>query len=128
MSNINKESLENIFRMLAARLESSQVCPQRLVVCGGAALIATGLLSRTTTDVDIVALVSEQGELVSPVPLPELLVIGAKEVAAIISLPQNWLNNGPSANEGGLFQMDCRRGCKTGFTKKNMDLVYPCFL
>ncbi len=84
--------------------------PVRLVVCGGAAMIATGLLSRTTRDVDIVALMNESYGLVAPVPLPEYLLKAASEVAEAFKLPESWLNNGPSRNEGGLFQMGLPQG------------------
>jgi hypothetical protein len=68
-------------------------------------MIATGLLSRTTRDVDILALMDDTHKLVSPVPLPDHLIKAAGEVAEALNLPENWLNNGPSRNEGGLFQM-----------------------
>jgi hypothetical protein len=81
-----------------------------MVVCGGAAMIVTGLLSRTTTDVDIVALLDDSQTLVAPVPLPDSLVRAAGEVAETMQLPQYWLNNGPSRDEGGLFQMGLPEG------------------
>ncbi len=115
---MNKNSLEKTFEILAARLESNHAPPQKIAVCGGAALIACGLLPRTTTDVDIVALLSEQDELISPAPLPEPLVTAANEVAALTSLPQDWLNNGPSRDQGGLFQMGLPNGLQNRLHKK----------
>src|SRR4051812_27912556 len=81
----------------------------RLVICGGAALVATGLRSRTTHDADVVALINAAGELVSPEPLPPFLLKAAEQVARDLGLLPNWLNNGPSRDEGGLFRWGCRR-------------------
>ncbi|MDF7825201.1 DUF6036 family nucleotidyltransferase [Pontiellaceae bacterium B12227] len=39
-----------------------------LVICGGAALIAKSLVVRTTSDVDILALLNEEAEALSPDP------------------------------------------------------------
>jgi hypothetical protein len=38
-------------------------------------------------------------------PLPEPLVIAAREVAVDLDLPVDWLNNGPSSDDGGLFRL-----------------------
>lgn len=51
------------------------------MVCGGTALVATELVIRATRDVDIVALADEEGLLIDPAPLPELLLEAAGEVA-----------------------------------------------
>lgn len=69
--------------------------PVSLVVCGGSALIATGLVLRTTKDVDVVAMLDEDGLLLEAEPLPPDLLAGARLVAAELGLPADWLNNGP---------------------------------
>jgi hypothetical protein len=102
--------LDRVFKLLSGRLERNKALPVGMVVCGGAAMIATGLLSRTTTDVDIIALVDDSRRLVAPVPLPDRLLQAAREVAETMRLPENWLNNGPSHDEGGLFQMGLPEG------------------
>lgn len=84
--------------------------PLGMVVCGGAALIATGLHRRTTTGVDIVALVDHDGSLVSPAPLPDHLLHAADQVGRTQRLLTGWLNNGPSRDAGGLFQMGLPAG------------------
>jgi len=66
-----------------------------LVVCGGSALIATGLVPRTTQDVDVVALMDD-GILKDPAPFPEKLVRAAKTTADLLNLPEDWLNSGPA--------------------------------
>lgn len=85
-----------------------------LVICGGAALIATGLRQRTTRDADVVALMSEAGDLVDPAPLPAALLEAAGQVGRDLGLGPGWLNNGPSSGEGGLFQM----GLPPGFASR----------
>ena len=107
---LSEQQLDRVFRLLSGRLERNEAAPVGMVVCGGAAMIVTGLLSRTTTDVDIVALVDDSQRLVAPVPLPDWLLQAAREVAETMHLPQDWLNNGPSRDEGGLFQMGLPEG------------------
>ncbi len=71
---LTKGALDRAFGLLSRRLELMQSEPVRLVICGGAALIAMGLRRRTTNDADVVAMMSETGELVSPDPLPKSLL------------------------------------------------------
>jgi len=111
---LSAQQIDQVFRSLGGRLARNEAPPVGIVVCGGAAMIVTGLLSRTTTDVDIVALVDDAERLVAPVPLPDCLVQAAREVAESMQLPENWLNNGPSRDEGGLFQM----GLPNGFQER----------
>lgn len=80
-----------------------------LVVCGGSALIATGLILRTTQDIDILALM-EKNQLASSIPLPPYLIEAADKVGKILGLPENWLNNGPAMQ----FQM----GLPDGFQQR----------
>ena len=104
-------NLDDVFRLLDGRLMLAGAPPVHLVVCGGAAMIATGLLRRTTRDVDIVAMLDDGGRrLVAPVPLPDYLVKAAGEVSEVLGLPTEWLNNGPSRDAGGLFQMGLPEG------------------
>ena len=103
--------LTQAFEVLSVRLRANAARPQEIVVCGGSALILTGAVARTTQDVDIVALASADG-LLSPDPLPKELQRAAKETAENLGLPENWLNNGPSRGEGGLFQMGLPEGMK----------------
>ncbi len=109
-SDIGLENLEKALRLLAGRLDLAQAEPIRLVVCGGSALIAQGLISRTTKDVDVVALMDSSRCLINPAPLPEPLMKAVKEVARDLGLAEDWLNNGPSRDEGGLFQLGLPEG------------------
>lgn len=117
---LTRESLERAFKLLSARLDLMQAEPVRLVVCGGSALIATGLRQRTTNDADVVAMLSSTGELVNPDPLPPFLLEASAQVALDLGLQKNWLNNGPSRNDGGLFQM----GLPTGLASRLIKQVF----
>jgi hypothetical protein len=66
-----------------------------LVVIGGSALLAKGLVSRATQDVDVVALVTAGG-LVSAVDLPPELLAAVARVARDFEVPASWLNSGPA--------------------------------
>lgn len=100
-----KHSLETALRLLAGRLDLAKAESIGLVVCGGSALIAEGLILRVTRDVDVLALMDAGRRIVSPAPLPDFLLKAAKEVARDLGLEENWLNNGPSSDAGGLFQL-----------------------
>ncbi len=105
--------LDEAFRILEGRLHLRETTPVRLVICGGSALIAAGLVCRTTDDVDVVALADKNETLVSPVPFPDYLSEAAGEVAVALNLSNRWLNNGPSSDSGGLFQTGLPEGLLT---------------
>jgi len=111
--NLNRQRLDVALESLAIRLDENGADPLALVVCGGSALILTGMVPRTTKDVDVIALM-HGGALCSPAPLPDALLRAASEVAEDLGLDGNWLNNGPSRGEGGLFQM----GLPAGFAQR----------
>lgn len=48
---LSNSNLETALSMLEERLHIKNAPPVRLVVCGGSALIARGLVSRSTKDV-----------------------------------------------------------------------------
>lgn len=66
-----------------------------LVVIGGSGLLALGLISRPTADIDIVALLSG-GLLTKPRPLPATVIEARDQVARDFSLPEDWLNGAPA--------------------------------
>jgi hypothetical protein len=86
MRNINKikygfKHFEQALSLLNGRLALADLPRYNLVICGGAALVARGLILRGTKDVDIVALMNEEGVLFDPEPLPKALIAAAQEVA-----------------------------------------------
>ena len=110
--NYEYEKIKKALKLLDGRLSLNQSGLFSLVVCGGAALNAMRLIQRTTKDVDIVALMDSRNQLIDPAPLPEELLLAATEVADTLNLPQDWLNNGPSSGEGGLFRLGLPDGFK----------------
>jgi hypothetical protein len=88
--------LNQALQMLNEQLELRNFPLTEIVVCGGSALIASQLVSRTTQDVDVVAML-EEGKLVTAQPLPTYLIAAAKRVGDILQLPEDWLNNGPAS-------------------------------
>jgi len=51
MTDLNRTALDEAFSLLASRLRAMGASQMGLVVCGGASLLATGVVSRTTRDV-----------------------------------------------------------------------------
>jgi hypothetical protein len=113
------EQFKSALRLLNGRLAIASAPTYALVVCGGTALVATNLLQRATRDVDIVALADESGKLMDPAPLPAPLISAAREVADDLRLPDDWLNNGPSSGDGGLFRLGLPRGLADRLSWRN---------
>ena len=113
-AELDKDRLARACRLLAERLQQLGAPPLRLAVCGGSALLALNLVNRTTRDMDIVALLDADGQIRAPVPLPAVLLQAARDIAPLCALDEQWLNNGPSSGEGGLFQM----GLPAGFAAR----------
>jgi len=84
-------------------MELRGIQPQHLVICGGAALRALGLVSRVTRDVDILAARGEvDGEVRPAWPLSDEIREAAAEVAVELSLPDHWLSAATSLLIGAL--------------------------
>jgi hypothetical protein len=122
--NIGSNELDKALRLLGGHLRLQDAPPMNLVVCGGAALLARGFQTRTTQDVDILAFMDEDRNLTAPVPLPDGLVEAADRAAKTLGLPENWLNNEPSARESGLFQ----RGLPEGIAQRMICREYGSHL
>ena len=114
MKPIDVSKLNEALLLLNEQLILTDAPATEIVVCGGSALIATGLVPRTTQDVDIVALIKSD-VLVDSEPLPDYLLNAANNVGTILSLPADWLNNGPASQ----FQM----GLPAGFQERLTTVV-----
>ena len=114
MKTIDVSKLNEALQLLNEQLILIDAPATEIVVCGGSALIATGLVPRTTQDVDIVALMQAE-VLVDSEPLPDYLLNAAGNVGTILSLPADWLNNGPASQ----FQM----GLPPGFQERLTTVV-----
>lgn len=66
-----------------------------IVVIGGSALTALGLVRRATRDVDLLA-IADRGQLHLAEPLPNELRAARAAVARDFGLDENWLNAGPT--------------------------------
>jgi hypothetical protein len=108
MTNFNVKKLHDALSLLNDLMANLSEEHCGIVVCGGSALIATGLVDRTTKDVDILALMGEQ--LLDAQVLPPYLVEAAKKTAKAMNLPENWFNSGPAE----LFRM----GLPVGFSER----------
>ncbi len=102
---IGVDRFTDALTLLNGRLALADSPRFNLVICGGAALIAAGYLARATKDIDVVALADDDGGLIDPEPLPPLLLTVVREVAVDLNLPPDWLNNGPSSGDGGIFRL-----------------------
>jgi hypothetical protein len=95
MSDIeNRDAAE---RLLSALGEQLAAAGQRyeLVIIGGSGLLALGIIERSTRDVDLLALRSDD-ELESAEPMPAALEAARNRVGRDFSLPADWLNPGPT--------------------------------
>jgi len=86
-----------------------------LVVCGGTALAALGLVSRSTKDVDLLGRL-EKGMIRKMGCFPTWLGEAAARVAIDFNLPADWLNLGPES------QLDT--GLPQGFLKRLVKKTY----
>jgi hypothetical protein len=96
MNRIDTPLLDQALHLVARRLEERGAEAETLVVCGGSALLALGLVSRTTKDVDVLAGVDAVSGLVDPRPLSPALYQVVDEVGEELDLPRGWLNAGPA--------------------------------
>lgn len=93
---INNQILDKALNMLNELLERHGEQPYCFVVCGGSALIATGLVARTTKDVDILGQLVPEG--VIPLDeLPEIIRELSEAIAEELNFPKDWFNTGPSS-------------------------------
>lgn len=103
---IGKANVDEIFGALNHQIRIHGGSYISLVVCGGTALAALGLITRTTKDADVLGLIKEtiSGlEIQRVKKFPDWLSNAAEKVARDFGLPDNWLNLGPASQvESGL--------------------------
>ena len=93
---LTRENIEKALGLLDGFLRDMGADPAHLVVCGGSSLIVLNLVSRTTRDVDVMALWGEGGELLCSKPLPPAVAQAGERVAEVLNLDGYWLNAGPA--------------------------------
>ncbi|MBN1670146.1 MAG: hypothetical protein JXR37_03895 [Kiritimatiellae bacterium] len=74
------------------------------------------------------ALLDADSKLVSPDPLPTELMRAALSVARDLGLADNWLNNGPSREPGGLYQVGLPAGFSSRLTSREYGRRLTVFL
>jgi hypothetical protein len=93
MAVLDHDIVHESLTLLGELLEGRRLRPLHLVVSGGSALLAAEIVSRTTHDVDVIAMRGEvDGDIIDAYPLPEFLKECVREVAEEKRLRPNWLN------------------------------------
>ncbi len=98
----NIKSINRALFLLGERLEIESSEPLNIIVCGGSALIITGLIKKRifTKDIDIVGIgykTPDRKFLVKECKnLPEPLGKVVKQVAGDLGLEEKWINTGPT--------------------------------
>lgn len=96
MMGLSQGNLESALRLLGDLLIARKSAGFWIVVCGGSALLARKTISRSTRDVDILALRDWDGGVERAFPLPDELQEAAAAVAEELGLVANWLNGSAS--------------------------------
>jgi len=93
----NKKAVDTILSALGEQYASLKGAELDILVCGGSALQALGLIERPTKDVDVLAILNLENEPILAEPLPKLLLQAVGKVARDFQLVENWLNPGPTS-------------------------------
>lgn len=95
-----KSGIEQALKRLNAKMVYAELEPVELVSCGGASLNLMGLVSRSTSDVDILcaAQVVAKGKvrLLPGTTLPSRFADLVAEVGHELGIKEEWLNFGPA--------------------------------
>ena len=106
MGQVEPRIIDEIFAALDRQIGIRAGDQLSLVVCGGTALAALGLVMRTTKDVDVLGMVldTKNGLVIQKnTEFPEWLIEAANKVGGDFDLPENWLNLGLASQvESGL--------------------------
>lgn len=101
---------------LGRKLDECGTEPVSLLMCGGAALNISGLLTRLTADVDVLGAMHANGELGE---MPDWIYPPAAEVAEELGLERRWLNDAAaSVASMGLPSGILQRVTRHNFGKK----------
>jgi len=92
---LRRDELEEALETLGAVLDGRGLSNGILIV-GGSSLLLLGLISRPTADVDVIGLAAH-GSYVKADTIPPLLAEAVRDVAVVLELSPNWLNNGPAS-------------------------------
>lgn len=105
---LDKNNLDNILHALDRQIGIHGGSPVSLVVCGGTALFALGLILRTTKDIDVLGTVSKEHGHISVKKInkfPKYLIEASEAVKKDFGLPEGWINTEPTSQvDSGLPQ------------------------
>ena len=136
---ISRKNLDEILSALERQIQFHNGSPIGLLVCGGTALAALGLIDRTTKDVDVMAGVEEtnQGMRIWKIRrFPKWLDKAAKTVARDFGLPEDWLNLGPASQmdlglpsgiEGRLVKKSCGNYLSVYFISRTDQIFFKLY-
>ena len=96
MKPLDGQFLDGALRALSSALALAKAERETVVICGGAALLSLGFISRRMKDVDVLAGVHPVDGLVDPRPFSPALKNAVEDVAKALGLPGNWFNAGPA--------------------------------
>ena len=120
---IENNNIKEILTALDRQIQVSHGSPIGLVICGGTALAALGIITRTTKDVDVLARASvSDGDihLQEMAQFPKWLQGAAAQIRRDFSLPPDWLNLGPAPQ--------IKLGLPPGLTKRLVRQEYGHYL
>jgi len=104
------EDITRALTLLAEYLDFARTPPLALLVVGGSALSMQGSPTRTTRDIDVIALVREETiprTLGKADLFPAYLEEAKDKVAVDLGLPRDWINPGPTS----LLDFGLPQGC-----------------
>ena len=109
----DSEHVNSLLSALGEHLDYMGGPPVELVICGGSALQILGLVTRTTKDVDVLALARTDSagtiELIQVESLPEDVMMAAGIVAHDFDLDPGWLDTRPTQSGQSLPDGLCER-------------------
>ncbi len=123
MQTVAHSNIDEIFQALNIQIAAAGGKPISLVVIGGTALAAMGLVSRTTKDVDVLGelVLTEHPPYIRGIErFPDWLIEAAEKVRRDFDLAENWLNFGPTSQ--------VRTGLPGGFQERLVERKYGDYL
>lgn len=120
---IEVKLIDKIFNALDRQIGVHSGLPFSIVVCGGTALAALGLIRRTTKDVDILGEVVFKGkeiEIKKIDLLPHWFTAASEKVGRDFGLTKYWIDTGPA------FQLE--QGLPGGFAERLVSKEYGKYL
>ena len=120
---IEAKLIDRIFKALDRQIGVHSGIPFSIVVCGGTALAALGLIRRTTKDVDILGEVvfkEKKIEIKKIDLLPQWFIAASEKVGRDFGLTKYWIDTGPA------FQLE--QGLPEGFVERLVPKEYGKYL